>query len=493
MPSLGLLSIAAYLPDAWEVRFVDENGGAANEADWRWADAVFTTGMHVQRRMIADIVARAHAHDKIVVLGGPSVSAAPHYYPEPDIIHIGELGDATDAVIASVDHSVKRPERQVVLRTEERTPLERFPEPAYHLLDLSTYFVSCLQYTSGCPYRCEFCDIPALYGKRPRAKTVHQVLRELDGIVAAGARGGVYFVDDNFVANPKATRALLPHLVRWQEQNGFPLRFSCEATLNLAAMPDIMELMRAALFTTVYVGVETPEAEALRAMQKQQNLRVPVLEAVDTLNAHGLEVLSGIIMGLDTDTESTPHAIREFIRLSNVPLLTINLVYALPQTPLYERLERDGRIRPASDTPAPSNVTFLLPEEAVVRGWFETVAYAYDPVNLLDRFRHQSTHCYPNRRTDIQRRVSADLAWYGARAIARVLWYCGVRASWRRDFWKLARELIAKGQIEDLVEVGVLSYHLIAFARQIQQGDWEAAFYADPSRTVASKGATKAA
>ena len=492
MPPLGLLTIAAYLPSGWEVRFVDENAGAATTADLDWADAVLTTGMHVQRSMISEIVARAQARGKLTILGGPSVSAAPEYYPEPDILHVGELGDATDALVARLSRSVERPRQQEVLRTEERLPIERFPIPAYHLLDLSTYFVACLQYTSGCPYRCEFCDIPNLYGRKPRVKTPEQVVAELDAIRAAGARGGIYFVDDNFIANPKAARVLTPHLVRWQEENGFPARFSCEATLNLGEMPDLLETMRAALFTTVYVGIETPEEPALRAMQKPQNLRLPILDAIETMNSHGLEVLSGIIMGLDTDTAATPSVIREFIRLSKVPLLTINLVYALPQTPLYDRLRREGRLREKDTAPAPSNVKFLLPDELVVRGWQETVSYAYDPGNLLDRFRHQARHCYPNRRR-VRPRASADLAWYGIRAVARVLWYCGVRSSWRRPFLRLAGELIWSGQIEDLIEVGVLSYHLIAFARQIEEGDCEAAFYADPSQSPAARRGARAA
>ena len=201
-----------------------------------------------------------------------------------------------------------------------------------------------MQFSSGCPYRCEFCDIPALYGRQPRLKTPEQILAELDAMLDAGIAGAVYFVDDNFIGNKKAARELLPHLIAWQKRRGYPIEFSCEATLNIAQCPDILAMMREACFYTVFCGIETPELGALDAMRKSHNRVMPLLDAVATINSYGIEVVSGIILGLDTDTAATGASLIEFIDRSHIPMLTINLLQALPKTPLWDRLAASGRL-----------------------------------------------------------------------------------------------------------------------------------------------------
>jgi radical SAM superfamily enzyme YgiQ (UPF0313 family) len=481
MPPQGLLVIAAYLPQGWEVRFVDENRAPARDADFDWADAVFISGMHVQRPFIDDVNARAQARGRLTVLGGPSVSAAPEFYPAPDILHLGELGDATDAVLAAIDEDPSRLGRQRVFRTEDRVPLDEFPTPAYERIDLRRYFLGSVQYSSGCPYRCEFCDIPALYGRNPRLKSGPQIVRELDALLAAGARGTVYFVDDNLVGNKKAAHDLLPVLVDWQERNRYPLRFACEATLNIAQMPELLALMRRARFDTVFVGIESPDAAALDFMQKKQNLRLPILDAVETLNAHGLEVVSGIIMGLDTDTPATGRNLLRFIEASNIPLLTINLLYALPKSPLYDRLAREGRLlAPAEAARRVSNIVFRMPYDEVVGMWFETITTAYAPEQLFARFRHQTERTYPNR-LKVNPKPSWELIRFGLAAMQRVLWHCGVASSWRRQFWQLCWPLLRQGRIDEVIHIGAVAYHLLRFTDDIRSGRWEASFYAEAS------------
>ncbi len=484
MPPQGLLLIAAYLPAEWDVRFIDENQRPAGAADFAWADAVLMSGMHVQRPCIDDINRRAHRLGRLTVLGGPSVSASPDYYPEVDILHLGEMGDGTDALIAYLDEQTARPPRQLAFSTAARLDMTAFPLPAYDRIDLRNYFLGSIQYSSGCPYLCEFCDIPALYGRNPRLKEPEQICRELDAMLARGARSGVYFVDDNFVANKAAALRLLPHLIRWQERNGFPINFNCEATLNIAQMPELLAMMRAARFITVFVGIETPEEDALRAMKKKQNLRLPILEAVDALNRHGLEVVSGIIMGLDTDTPDTGRRILDFVAASNIPVLTINLLYALPKTPLYDRLAHAGRL--LSDQAAArrvSNVDFLMPYDDVVGMWFETITAAYKPESLFGRFRHQTEHTYPNR---LRRgpQPTAALIRYGIAVMSRVFWHCGLCAPWRRQFWDLCWPLLRQGRIDEVIQIGIVTHHLLTFTQEIAAGRWEASFYADPNRAV---------
>ncbi len=388
MPPQGLLLIAAYMPEAWPVRFVDENIRKATAAEFEWADVVVVSGMHVQAPQVHSITERAHAAGKVVMLGGPSASASPEMYPDIDYLHIGEMGDATDQIIALLDESAARPPAQVRFETKERLPLQQFPIPAYDLIPLKSYLMLTLQFSSGCPYLCEFCDIPNLYGRQPRLKTAAQVTAELDAMrKQKGHPPVVYFVDDNFIGNRKATKDMLPHLVAWQKQHGYPLQFACEATLNIAKQPEILALMREASFLGLFVGIETPEADALKAMRKDQNNAVPMMASIKTLNDYGLEVTSGIILGLDTDSDDTENRLKDFIDVSHIPMLTINLLQALPKTPLWDRLAKTDRI--ADDPTLESNVRFLRPYDEVVSTWRRCIAYANDPERLFSRFHHQ--------------------------------------------------------------------------------------------------------
>lgn len=479
MPPQGLLIIAAAMPDTWEVRFIDENIRPAGPRDIAWADAVFISGMHVQRRHIEAIIRRAHEQGKIAVVGGPSVSACPAYYPEADILHLGEIGDATDALVDYLSATTQRPPHQLVFETRDRLPLKQFPRPAFHLVDLRHYFLGNIQFSSGCPFLCEFCDIPALYGRSPRVKPPPQILAELDAMLAAGVRGAIYFVDDNFIANPAAARELLPHLARWQRDNGNPIHFSCEATLNLAQNPDIVEAMRQANFTTVFCGIETPEAGALEAMQKKQNMRQPILETVGMLNAHGIEVVSGIILGLDTDTPQTADHVIDFIEASRIPMLTINMLYALPRTRLYDRLAGEGRLD--DDPKRASNVRFKMPYHQVLEMWRRCIAAAYEPQRLLARFESQCERTFP-RRLNPPQKVTASQVAFGMRILSRVMWRVGFRADYRAAFWRVAAPLLRTGRIEEFIHIGVVSHHLITYARECLAEGSEPCFYGDPSR-----------
>jgi radical SAM superfamily enzyme YgiQ (UPF0313 family) len=477
MPPQGLLAIAAYLPAPWQVRFVDENIRRASDDELAWADAVFVSGMHVQRPAILDINARAHALGKTTVLGGPSVSGDPARYDDYDYLHIGELGDATDYLIERLDSDPRRPPQGLRLETAERLPLDRFPLPAYHLAELDKYFIGNVQFSSGCPYRCEFCDIPALYGRTPRLKTPQQVTAELDAMLRHGNPGAVYFVDDNFIAHRRAARELVQELVRWQKRNGYPIEFACEATLNIAKYPDFLAMMREAYFTTIFCGIETPEMSALHAMRKDHNADLPILEAIGVLNSFGMEVVSGIILGLDTDTPETPRHIIDFIERSNIPMLTVNLLQALPRTPLWDRLAAAGRL--VEDGTRESNVRFLLPYDDVVAGWRRVIAHAYAPEALYRRFAYNVAHTYPNRikpPASPQRASWANLR-KGLRIMANLLLRAGLLADYRRVFWSMAWPLLRQGRIEDVIHVGLVAHHLITFARQAVAGQQNASFY----------------
>ena len=487
MPPQGLLLIAAYMPEHWPVRFIDENLRPASAEDLAWADAVFVSGMHIQAPQIHDIARRAKAAGKVTALGGPSVSGASEMYPDFDYLHIGEIGDGTDRLISRLDESCAPPPAQVRFETVERLALSDFPIPAYHLIELDRYLLGSLQFSSGCPYRCEFCDIPALYGRQPRLKTPQQLTAELDAILARGRHPSfIYFVDDNFIGNRKAAREMLPHLIEWQKRRGYPVEFGCEATLNLAKQTEILELMREADFHTVFVGIETPEVDALKFMRKEQNASLPMLEAIRTLNNYGLEVTSGIILGLDTDTADTEARLKAFIDASQVPILTINLLQALPKTPLWDRLKREGRVV-ADDSGLESNVRFLRPYDEVVATWRRCIAYAYDPERLYRRFTHQVEATYANRRVgDVSGKVTVNNLRNALILAFNIALRVGLLSNYRRPFWKAVLPALRRGQIDAALSMGVVGYHMIYFSRQAARGEQNASFYSAQSRQSAS-------
>jgi hopanoid C-2 methylase len=482
MPPQGILVAAAYLPESWDVQFIDENIALARKQDYQWADVVITSGMHIQKAQINQINERAHHYGKLTVLGGPSVSGCPEYYPDFDLLHIGELGDAMDRLIEYIDTVGTRPAQQIRFETRDRLPLDEFPIPAYHLLNLNQYFIANVQFSSGCPYRCEFCDIPELYGNNPRLKTPQQLLKELDTMLEVGNPGAVYFVDDNFVGNRRAVTELLPHLIDWQKVNGYPVQFACEATLNMAQSPKLLELMREAYFGTVFCGIETPETDALKSIAKDQNLSMPILQAIQTLNSYGLEVVSGIILGLDTDTPETCDRILDFIRLSNIPMLTINLLYALPKTPLWRRLESEGRLN--FEEGRESNVEFLMPYEEVVSMWQRCITEAYNPDFLYQRYAYQQQHTYPNRIKPPQSaaRVNKENVRRGMAMLAKLVWHAGIISNYRKTFWNMAKPAFKKGKIEQIISVGLVAHHLIEFTKECSKGSESASFYSQQVR-----------
>jgi hopanoid C-2 methylase len=477
MPPQGLLVIAGYMPEHWPVRFIDENIERATAEDFAWADAVFVSGMHIQAKQMHDIARRARAAGKVTVLGGPSVSSAPEMYPDFDYLHVGEIGDATDRIIACLDESCEWPSAQVRIATKERLALSDFPIPAYHLVPLARYLMCTLQFSSGCPYLCEFCDIPNLYGRQPRYKTPEQITAELDAMCSQTAHPpSVYFVDDNFIGNRKAAREMLPHLVEWQKKRGYPMQFACEATLNIAKQGEILTLMREAAFVGIFVGIETPESDALKAMRKDQNNSLPMMDAIKTLNNYGLEVISGVILGLDTDSDDTEQRLKDFIDISNIPTLTINLLQALPKTALWDRLKKAERLN--EDPLRESNVVFLRPYDEVVATWRRTIDHANDPDNLFARFQYQIDATYAKRiKPPARGQLTRANLRRAAVLIYNVFIEVGVKADYRRAFWRAALHALRRGRIDAVLAMGFMAYHLIKFTREALRGDHNASFY----------------
>jgi hypothetical protein len=257
--------------------------------------------------------------------------------------------------------------------------------------------------------------------------------------------------------------------VAWQKRNGYPLIFSCEATLNLAKQTDILELMREAQFHHVFVGVETPEVGALKAMDKGHNAALPMLESIRTLNRYGLEVVSGIILGLDTDTQDTEERLLEFVEQSQIPMLTINLLQALPRTPLWDRLARENRL--VDDSTRESNVRYLRPHDEVVNSWKRCVDAVYAPASLFARFRHQVDATYPNRiKPPMKTLLSARNLRTGLVLAANLAVRVGILSDYRRAFWSASRYAAARGQVNAAFAMSLVAHHLISFSREAKRG-----------------------
>src|SRR5438046_2727590 len=338
-PPLGLLTVSALLPPSWERRLVDLNIERLKKSDIEWADMVFATAMLVQKESLRDVVQRAKALGKRVVLGGPYVTSTIEELPDADHIFRGEAEQTLPEVFADLE----RGETKRIYQAAERPALSMTPIPDFDLANLKRYSAMSVQYSRGCPFSCEFCDIIEIYGRVPRTKSNQQILAEFDALKSRGWRGTVFIVDDNFIGNKKNVRQLLPELARWQKENGYPFSLITESSVNLADDEPLLDNMRDAGFRRVFLGIETPVEESLREAEKSQN-RGNLIDSVKKIQSYGMEVLAGFIVRFDKDPEDIFERQIRFIRESAIPLAMVGLLTALPDTQLWRRLEKEGRL-----------------------------------------------------------------------------------------------------------------------------------------------------
>lgn len=343
---LGLITVAALLPQSWDFKLVNRNTAELNEADLAWADLVMTGGMLNQQPDTLDLIKLAHTHGKPVVVGGPDVTSSPHLYTAADFQVLGEAEDIIHDFVAAWE----RGERRGVFQARKfQVDVTKTPLPRFDLLDLSHYLYICVQYSRGCPFTCEFCDIIELYGRVPRAKTPAQMLAELDRLYALGYRGHVDFVDDNLIGNKKALRTFLPQLKAWLEARDYPFEFSTEASINLSDDAELLRLMKEANFFAVFVGIESPDPDTLLAMKKKQNTRRDISASIHKIYGAGMFVTAGFIVGFDSERVSIADAMVDFIEDCAIPVCMVGLLYALPNTQLTRRLAAEGRLRDGHD------------------------------------------------------------------------------------------------------------------------------------------------
>jgi radical SAM superfamily enzyme YgiQ (UPF0313 family) len=453
-PPLGLLTVSALLPASWPKRLVDLNVRPLKDSDLAWADVVFFSGMMVQGPSMKAQIARAKERGLRTVVGGPIASAQDPAIAEADHVVEGEAEEMIPGLVADLERGEVKP-RYV---RSELPDLKRVPLPDLHLASLRRYSAMAVQFSRGCPFTCEFCDIIEIYGRRPRTKAPEQILAEFDQLHRHGWRGPVFLVDDNFIGNKKCVKLLLPRLVEWMRDHKFPFSLFTEASLNLAEDPDLLRMMREAHFTRVFLGIETPVEESLKETTKFQNLRGDLLDSVRLIQAQGIEVMAGFIVGFDNDPPDVFQRQIQFIREAAIPLSMVGLLTALPNTQLWRRLKAEGRLIKqslGSNTLADLNFIPKMDAEELLAGYRRIMQTIYSPREYFER-----ASAFLSQLGEAAR---APLVFSDMMAVARSLWRQGLRSNYRKEYWKFLAQTLHRHRqhLDKAITLAIMGHHFI--------------------------------
>ncbi len=453
-PPLGLLTVAAMLPRDWELKLVDLNVERLDDADLLWADYVMLSAMIVQQESVREIAGRCGALGRPIVAGGPLFTTGHEAFPEIPHFVLGEAEEVMPRVIADL--------RAGTLQRTYLAPgfplLERAPLPRYDLIRLRNYVTLAAQFSRGCPYDCEFCDIIVMNGRVPRTKAPAQFVAELEALRLLGWKDMVFVVDDNFIGNKARTKALLRAMIEWRERTRPEMGFLTEASINLADDKELRELMFAAGFRKVFVGIETPSAAALAECRKLQNEGRDLVSAVRTLQESGLEVMGGFIVGFDSDTGDIFKQQFDFIQRSGVATAMVGLLTALPQTRLYQRLKREGRLlsEPTGNNTATGALNFSprLGREYLENGYRELMRRLYEPRNYYRRIRI----FLRNHRSGGER---MRLSRVDVEAFLKSFWLLGVWYRGRWAYWRFFAETLLRRprKFRVAIELAIVGHH----------------------------------
>ncbi len=429
VPPLGLVTIAAMLPKNWNKRLVDLNIQALRQSDIDWADLVFISAMSVQRASVVDVVHRCKGSGKTIVAGGPLFTGEYDQFDDVDYFVLNE-GEITLPPFLA-DYANGQAKR--VYATAEYADMQTTPLPDWSLLKFSAYESMAIQFSRGCPYDCDFCNVTALLGHRPRTKTAVQLIAELDALYQLGWRRNIFMVDDNFIGNKKVLKQeILPALIEWR-QGKTGCQFITEASINLSDDPELMDLLVKAGFISVFIGIETPEEASLNECNKKQNQHRNLLDSVHRMQKAGLQVMAGFIVGFDNDNPGTFQRQIDFIQQSGIVTAMVGLLQAPFGTRLYNRMEQEGRlIREMSgdNTDGTSNIVPRLDVDILQRGYRNVIQSIYSSKMFYERVKTFLTHYQP-----VKSPVSLHIN--EVQAFFRSIWRIGILGPSRKYYWNL--------------------------------------------------------
>ena len=460
---LGLLTVAALLPQQWEFKLIDENVEQLLPEHFEWADIVCLGGMLPQQPSMISIIDKAHQYNCPVVVGGPDPTSQPELYQSADYLVLGE-GEVT---IPMFLRDLERGVKNGVYKSDDRADMIEAVVPRFDLIRFQDYIMVGVQYSRGCPFNCEFCDIIELYGRKPRTKTSEQIIKELQSLYDLGHRGHVDFVDDNFIGNKKNVKQVLPLVKEWSEANSYPYYFSTESSINMTDDNELLQMMKDVDFRYVFVGIETPDDEILKSTNKRQNVNKSITEAVDKIYSYGMIVNGGFILGFDNETDQTAEKMIQCIQDSGICVAMVGRMYALPNTQLTRRLQREGRLFESSSTlegnahldQMTSGLNFITsrPRLDVLKDYIKIIKNIYDPESFYARIKYTGLHIKPANKY----RPSFSIILKSINAFSKVSIKAGFSKATGGLYWKTLLNVLFKNPkgVEAAVNMAAMFIH----------------------------------
>ncbi len=460
---LGLLTVAALLPQQWTFRLIDENVEHLLDEHLLWADIVLTGGMLPQQKSMLEFIRRAHDLNRVVVVGGPDPTSQPLLYKDADFLVLGEGEITIPMFLKDLEAGIT----SGTYASRERTNMLEAVIPRYDLIRFRDYIMIGMQFIRGCPFNCEFCDVIELFGRTPRFKTNEQILKELQTLYDLGYRGHIDMVDDNFIGNRKKVKELLLEVRAWTKERKYPFYFTTEASVNLADDDELLQLMQDCDFRYVFLGIETPENETLAKNNKNQNVNKPVEDAVSKILSYGIVSNGGYIIGFDSESRQIASNMINSIQESGICMAMIGLLYALPNTQLTRRLEAEGRLfhmaaQTVSDTDIDQstsglNFATLIPRSEILKNYIEVLKTVYTPANYYKR----AIYTGLNIKTKYRHKPDFSTWLIYMRSFLRVCKEAGFSRETGLQYWKMFFKVIFRNPkgIEAAVNLAAMFIH----------------------------------
>jgi radical SAM superfamily enzyme YgiQ (UPF0313 family) len=472
VPPLGLLTVVALLPQNWDFKLIDLNTTSLQDIYFEWADIVCTGGMLSQQPGIIEIIRKAHEHGKKVVAGGPDPTCQPDLYSEADYLVLGEGENTIPMFLDDLNKGIIKG----TYINSEPVDLTRSVVPRYDLISFSDYLMMGMQYSRGCPYKCEFCNVIELFGRKQRIKSADQIITELQYLKQLGYRGHIFFVDDNFLANGKSVEELLKTIADWSEKNSYPFYFQAEASLNFAGNDMLLQLMKKAEFRYLSIGIETPEDNVLEKAHKHQNMNRSIPGIIRKILSYGIIVDASFIFGFDNETGQSAHLMMDCIRDSGICMAMVGTLYALPDTQLARRLKNEGRLfkevtRISNSSPeidqmsSGLNFRTIRPRSDILKDYTSIMTNIFDPENYYKRLTYLGLNLKPCYRHKPGTLKKIQLL----RSFLKVCSKVGFNNRTGTLFWKLLFTILLKNPkaLEPVVSFAAMYIHLEKHARFI--------------------------